>query len=354
MKEVDVMSQFNKGTGARIIHLVLLLIVGSLLGGCSYIRSSKRMDMGPFAENTIDLIADIRHGMDANSSIYLTEYTSLDAVSEYRTNWKAYRPVLRGIAAYSLAIVTISKAQMNDEMRCQKLAEVLDEFLRPRILDGHANLLMSEEELDEMLGHIREQTKYLDGLNAAQPLVDAVENFSHAFLDMLNEQLDEGRAKIDHQIKADHATSRRFYKMLVETQNFGFENLVFLRDYMQGEDPEALQKLLDRDPQLRILIPDPEKATPEDILKVQERVLYRLEKTRELTAQVQPDLDLYRHKMLELDTLYKAASNNLIKTRVTVIIWSRSHRGLASGIVDPAQIDVMGIAKRALKAAMPI
>lgn len=73
-----------------------------------------------------------------------------------------------------------------------------------------------------------------------------------------------------------------------------------------------------------------------------------------MTAQVQPELDLYRIKMWELDKLFKGASNNITKTRGTVIIWSRSHRGLASGVVNPATFDVMGIAKRALSAAMLI
>jgi hypothetical protein len=65
-------------------------------------------------------------------------------------------------------------------------------------------------------------------------------------------------------------------------------------------------------------------------------------------------LELYRNKVYELDELARLASENLTKTRITVIVWSRTHRGLAQGITDPAKFDVMGIAKQALSSALPI
>jgi hypothetical protein len=37
----------------------------------------------------------------------------------------------------------------------------------------------------------------------------------------------------------------------------------------------------------------------------------------------------------------------LRQARVAIIAWSRAHQRLASGITDPAEIDIFGIAKKA-------
>lgn len=348
------MNPLTSGWTRRISLLLVLCILGTLLGGCSYFKSSKHVNMAPFAENTINLLADIRQGMDAQQSVYLREYVGSPAVVDYTANWRAFRPMLRGIAAYSIGIVTISKSPLNEEEKCDKLAEVLDKFLRPRIQSGHAGLVMTEPELDEMLANIREQTKFLDGLGAAQSLVDAIEIFSNDYLDFMDDQLIEARNGMDAQIRESHTVSEEFYKLLIESQNVCMKDLQLLREYRQGWDPDAIHKLLELDPQLELIIPDADKVTPQQLLDTQERLIYRMQRIREMVAQVQPDLDLYRNKMIELGDLYRGASNNLVKTRATVIIWSRTHRGLAAGVVDPATFDVMGIAKRALNAALPI
>lgn len=338
----------------RTALMVVLVLVAASSVGCANFRESKRVNMAPFAENTVGLIADIRQGMDAQTAVYLRDYIDGSPVGQYGEHWRAYRPMLRGIAAYSIAIVTISKLRLNDTERSQKLAEVLDEFLRPRVPKMQELGILSEAELDEMLANIRVQTKYLDALNAAQPLVDAIERFTNDYLDFMDDHLASTRAWLDRQVRDDHATSQDFYETLIESQNFAFEDLVLLRNYRQGIDPDALDKLLARDPQLKVLMPEDRQPTLEDTQVIEDRLVHRLKLIREMTAQVRPDLDLFRNKMLELDQLSTGASNMLVKTRVTVILWSRAHRGLARGITDPAKWDAMGMAKQALKMALPI
>lgn len=347
------MTSHLNASARRVVLAFVLFLTTVAAGGCANFRSSKHVNMAPFAENTVSLVADIRQGMDAQTAVYLRDYIDGSPVEQYGEHWRAYRPMLRGIAAYSITIVTISKLRLNDSEKSHKLADVLDELLRPRIHSMEDYGILSGAELDEMLANIRVQTKYLDALNAAQPLVDAIERFTHDYLDFMDDQLASTRVWLDHRIRDDHATSQDFYETLVESQNFAFEDLVLLRNYRQGVDPDALDKLLARDPQLRSILPKDRQPTLEDTQAVQERLIYRLRTIREMTAQVQPDLDLFRNKMLELDEVSKNASNMLVKTRVTVILWARSHRGLARGVYDPAKWDAMGIAKQALKVALP-
>jgi len=42
----------------------------------------------------------------------------------------------------------------------------------------------------------------------------------------------------------------------------------------------------------------------------------------------------------------------LRKSRITVIVWSRAHRDLARGIVDPARINIFDLTKKAIDTAL--
>ena len=351
------MKSFNTAWARRASRCVLLCLIGVTACGCSVtkpFKSSRQIDMAPFAENTINLLVDIKHGMQGGMAVYLREYTNLPAVEQYRRSWLEYRPILRGIAAYSIAIVTLSKSNLTEKQRSDKLAEFLDKLLRPVARDPDSRLIISEEELDNMLAHIRGQKNFLDALGAAQPLVDEILRFSHEHLDHMRTELDAARAALDQAVRADHAASLEFYKRLIEARNLAFADLVLLREYRIGNDKDALAKLLEKDPQLTEIVPAGREATLEDITALEDRLLYRLERIREVTDQVQPDLDLYRNKIHELDELWRVTNDNLAKTRITVIIWSRAHRGLAQGITDPAKFDIMGVARQALSAAVPL
>jgi len=352
------MKSFDKNRGRGVSLYVALALIVLAVCGCSSMsrpfKSSKGIDMAPFAENTINLLVDIKHGMQGGMAVYLRDYMSLPAVQEYRTSWLEYRPILRGIAAYSIAIVTLSKSNLTETQRSDKLAEFLDKLLRPVAMSPDSRVILSEEELDIMLANIRGQKNFLDALNAAQPLVDDIARFSHEYLDLMRTQLDAARGALDQRVRDDHAASLAFYKILIETQNLSFEGLTLVREYRTGHDKNALARLLEKDPPLAEILPASKAATLEDVMAIENRLLYRLEHIRELTEQVQPDLDLYRSKIYELDQMWQVTSENIAKTRITVMIWSRAHRGLAQGITNPAKFDIMGVAKQALGAAVPV
>jgi hypothetical protein len=103
---------------------------------------------------TLNLLADTRYGLDAKMMVYLREYADAPPVAEYRAGWLNYRPMLRGIAAYSIAVATISKARMTDKQRSQKLADVLDELLRPHVERQDVHQIMTAAELNTMLARI--------------------------------------------------------------------------------------------------------------------------------------------------------------------------------------------------------
>ena len=67
-----------------------------------------------------------------------------------------------------------------------------------------------------------------------------------------------------------------------------------------------------------------------------------------------PDIELFWKQQAELEELVAAFNAALRQARVAVIAWSRAHQRLASGITDPAEIDIFGIAKKAAGNYVPI
>jgi hypothetical protein len=274
-------------------------------------------------------------------------------VQKYAENWAHLRPVLRGVAAYSIAIVTLSKSNMTDAQRNEQLAAFLDRLLRPVIQRPDSPFIYSESDFDGILENIRSQKKYLDGLIAAQPLVDEIARFTGIGLDVQKDQLGATRNWLDSTIKEDHSSSIKYHRVLLASQANSFDLLALLRGYRQGKESDAMTELLRKDRVLAELVKDESNVTLEEVRAVEEKLLWRLEQTRKLLDQIEPELELFRKKILELDRLNKNASESITKTRITMIVWSRAHQRLSTGVTDPAKVNLMGIAQRALNAAMP-
>ena len=82
-------------------------------------------------------------------------------------------------------------------------------------------------------------------------------------------------------------------------------------------------------------------------------MFFALEEIRKMKEQISDDMAEARAMVGELDDVVQAATNNLMRTRATIWVWSRAHSRLAQGITDPAKVDMMGIAQKAIMAAMP-
>jgi hypothetical protein len=63
---------------------------------------------------------------------------------------------------------------------------------------------------------------------------------------------------------------------------------------------------------------------------------------------------MYYRQQDELDTLAAVWNAELRKARVAVVAWARAHKRMAQGVIDPADVDVLGIARKASGAVLPI
>jgi hypothetical protein len=332
----------------KLVSLVVLL---ALLTGCSYVRESKHLDFKPFAEYTITLAADIEYGLSRNKVHYLREFINDPALAAHGEMWDGVRIILKGVVAYSVEVTTLGGSTLSGPERCDKFAEFLDDLVRPVLRTYPGVLHADEADLDTLLTNIRSQKDLLGALGQAQPLIDELARVSDQVFDRVVDDLDIITDYLVTKIDSMNADVILFANLVRTGQAQVFHSLVLLGDYRRG-DPEALPKLLELDPQLRELIDADDKLTIKEIQAIEERLLFKAQKAREFKEQLAPDLELYRLQQAELADLFNNARRQLTKARITVVVWSRSHRNLAQGIVDPAKVNIFDLTKKAIDTAL--
>lgn len=332
----------------RIAVFTVLLAV---LSACSYVKSQKRLDFKPFAEYTITLAADIEYGLSKSKVHYLREFHNDPDAVRHQHMWDGVRMILKGVVAYSVEVTTLGNSTLSGPDRCERFATFLDDLVRPVIQKYPLALRFTQADLDSTLANIRAQEELLGALNQAQPLIDELARVSDEVFDRVGDDLD---ALVDHfvtKIDSMNADFIHYHNLVRAWQSDIFANLVMLGEYRRG-DPTALGRLLENDPQLRELINSDDKLDIDEIQAIEERLLLKARTAREFKEQLAPDLELYRLQQGELADLYNNARRQLAKARITVVVWSRSHRNLAQGIVDPAKVNIFDLTKKAVNTAL--
>ena len=77
------------------------------------------------------------------------------------------------------------------------------------------------------------------------------------------------------------------------------------------------------------------------LFRDQDRLIFALETVSNVRTQLAPDIELYWKQQAELEELVASFNKALRQARVAIIAWSRAHQRLASGITDPAEIDIL-------------
>jgi len=85
-----------------------------------------------------------------------------------------------------------------------------------------------------------------------------------------------------------------------------------------------------------------------------EQLLWRLTFIETVQKQIFPELEQYQKEMRELDDLITISDRGVKQAKGAITVWRRSHQVMASGITEPAAIDLFGIAKAALRKVAPI
>ena len=334
---------------SNLLCLLCLVVVAT---GCSSFKSHKRMNLAPFAETTISLASDIEFGLTETSrSTNLRKYWKDPVLLEHRQEWEKVRVLLKGVVAYSVEITALGNSNLSGPERCEELASFLDPLARPVVLYERVRAHISEERMGEILEDIRAQKKLLDALAAAQPLIDEVARISDNIFDEVQESLDKTTLHVVGRIDAENTQVVKFAELVKRRQYEVFETILLLARYRTG-DESALPLLWELDPQLKEHAKSDKKLTQEEIFAIEARLIKKSEFAYDIKELIAPDMVLYEAEQQAMADLYTDATHQLKRARVTMIIWARAHRNLASGITDPATIDLFSVTKKAIKTAL--
>lgn len=337
----------------RSVPVLLLLAALLAFASCSAFKSKKRLNLGPFAEDMIAVAGDIQYGLGESQPVLIRSYLEGPETRALEVNLRKIRAVVRACISYAVQVVTLAESRLSGPERAAALADYLDGLLRPVLEKPEPELNLTLAKLDALVKDVRAQKKLLDALRAAQPVVDEIAYTAGELFDetkdMMDQVVEAARTRIDADCRDIYAADKTLKEYIVGT----IAHVALIRAHRLG-DPTAMDSLLAQQPSLRDLVDPDDGVSPEEMHAIEQRLLFVLRSLRELRDQLRPDIELYWEQQRELDESANKYNAALRQATVAVLAWSRAHKRLAAGVTDPAEIDVLGIAKKAAGSANPV
>jgi hypothetical protein len=165
--------------------------------------------------------------------------------------------------------------------------------------------------------------------------------------------MDAAVAAVRARIEERYRDVRTADALLARRQLLTVYNIAWLPQIRDGV-PGALDSLLVREPSLPAVIDPADGLDAVEIQRIEDRLLAILTRLREIREQLAPDIVMYYEQQRELDELENIWQAELRKARVAVVAWARAHKRMSQGVLDPADIDVLGIARKASGSMLPL
>jgi hypothetical protein len=334
--------------GFRFGLAVLVLAMASVFSaGCSSFKTSRGIDVAPFAQNTVGMIGEVQRVSKPVVWVQLKPYESLPSVQAVREANLPTRALMRGVALYSTQIVSIYGSPISESRKVAELAAYLHDTVRPTLVSvDTAGQFISQSEYDAAVRDMRSAKTFLAALSAAQPIVSGALAFGNAKYDVVSQRIDAAADDISRRVEAEFGPLKEQMATLQAVHFKRVEAYALLSRYRLGE-AAALDSLRASDPELTEVLPPGKRPSSAALDGAEEVLLKRMATIQSLREQLETDFSNYRAQQLELDELRTQANESVRLGRITLILWSRSHQNLAQGIKIPAAIDVMGMVKGA-------
>ena len=341
--------------GSRVADagLLALALIAAFAPGCRSFKSTQRLDVGPFAENTVGMIGEVQRATKPLVWTHLKQYESLPSVQLVREAYAPVRTLMRGVALYSTQIVSIYESDLPEPQKAQELARYLEDAVRQRLRsNGQGDPYLTKGLLDSALTRVRGAATFIGALNAAQPIVAGALGYGNAVYDSLDVKIDRGAADIDHRIETEFAPLKQQRAEVTDLELSSTARYTWLSRYRLG-DTTALDSLRAHDPEAAQAMPAGKRPTPEAIETTEKRILSQIETMAKLRGHLDHQFEEYRAQQRELDSIRIQAREATQLGRTTLILWARSHRDLAAGVRVPPAINLMRLMQSATDRVVP-
>jgi hypothetical protein len=324
--------------------LLLLTLTGS---GCSYFTASKKLDMQPFAENTVTSIGELRRLERPPTWIRLRAYYNHPAVQEAREEYKPLRQLLTTVNVYSIQIVALNDARTSDARKIRELVRYLRETSALVMQQGRGDededeLLLTQGKLEEVLKAMSKQETFLGALGSAEPVVAAVQTRGLALSDKVGAAVSKAASTLEGLVQAQYGAMVANRDALVGLQERVTKAQTLAERASLG-DQAALDELRREFPVAAELLKPDRKPTSKDFQPVFDALSAQLHRLQVSLEQVKPEYDAYRESLAELDAMRNQVTERTRMERSMIMVWARSHRNLGRGVEVPAAFDLAKI-----------
>jgi len=328
-----------------IKNITRILLVFSLFifGGCSVFKGSTKINMQPFSDNTAILFGEAvkisRPFQFKNLEIYKD-------VQEYEVIKEKSLPIinaLKGIVYYSNQIAVIYNSRLTDKQKNVQLALYLEEaFSKVKHKERLDSIGLNKEDVELVLKDIRNSERYLDGIAAADPIINTIVLGLFDGLDEIEAGISPIIASFESQILEEFSLAIDNYLRIKNLQNSTQETLSKLYLFWT-KDRTILDSLLKSDLSLSYYFKSADSVSQEEFQSAEDYLFRRLGRIDEMLRQLDDDRIEYLAKKEEISNWHLQVDEKLSIARNAIIIWAQSHRNLGKGIEVPPLLDISTI-----------
>ena len=338
----------------RIVSVTLVVAVLLMSSGCAGMRakfkSSKSVDLMPFAENTVAMLTTPENPLSQDNSVLIRDFVTSETPGMARLNELLAEAdvITESMMVYSIELMQISEKDISEEERCRALVGVVKTMEGPI----RKKLEISDAEFQALLDAIGDNDNFLAAIREIQPLIESASLYFNSLLNEASEQATLMAKVVDQRIDARFKPLLDFATLLEARKGSAFTALALLHKARMGE-PGALEALRKGkyilDPALML----PAKATEADLAKVEAYVMDRLQLFQKTNESVQPEVELYRDTHRELDEQYTFVLDSISMARLKFVVWAQAHEKMASGKKIAAEwFDIADAPKLLIKAGV--
>lgn len=317
--------------------LFLVLAVASV-SGCASMKGkfagTKEANVGFFADQTIAMLSSAEFGLDRGSTIYIRDFFDENGTEEKRflELVNDVKTVLDGIIRYSITIVTIAETEETDIDRIEAYVKNMKSVQQV----AEKGLKLEPGHYDEILERVGQQDKFIDSLQQAQPIINAVGRYTQTLADEIYEASEVLEQKLDNRIDEEYAEVIRYQQSQNREKYLVLRGLSDLDDAYQN-DESAFKRLIQSDViRSKKLIPQG-VPTEEELSQLAQHLLNRLEVMHKIWQKIEPDWQLYHRTHRELDENHIKVFEDTNRLRIIMIVWLRAHQRMSAGIKNPAE-----------------
>lgn len=319
------------------LKMVAISLATLSISACSTLSdkfvSKKEADIGAFADYTIAMLNNTDIGFSGDEAVYTRRFFSPPSETEQKLvkSLQNSEVIIDGIIAYSLNLIFITETYSLESERVAAYAKYLSEsdenFLK--------RVDLQPDHFEGSIKKIRQAETFLDALERAQPIVNAIGRHVEQLLQKSSDDTDALALVIDKRID-EHYLSLIEYRNAIKKEKYQIlDDLSKVYLGYRG-DNTAYKRLVTSSYSAKLGLVSSKRSMKGNLDEIARHLEKKLKILNTIDVETSSDWADYRDTHLELDRLHRETILRINRARLLALLWMRAHQRMSTGIVDPA------------------